>query len=74
MHKTLPVFFRFFNKSITFLYLFFKYINVSKDSSAKYYQNSKGRLQKSLGKIIKVFLKKKKSKATIWALGIQKSL
>ena len=33
-----------------------------KDSSAKYYQNNKDRLQKKLVKDIKVFLKKKKKK------------
>ena len=43
---------------------------MSKDSSAKYYQNNKERLQKNkknLMKDIKVFLeKKKKKKTTIW--------
>ena len=33
-----------------------------KDSSAKYYQNNKERLQKNLVKGIKVFLKKKEKK------------
>ena len=33
-----------------------------KDSSAKYYQNNKDRLQKKLVKDIKVFLEKKKKK------------
>ena len=37
-----------------------------KDSSAKYYQNNKERLQKKFVKDIKVFLKKKKKKTTIW--------
>ena len=36
---------------------------MSKDSSAKYYQNNKERLQKNLVKGIKVFLKKKKKKS-----------
>ena len=36
---------------------------MSKDSSAKYYQNNKERLQKELIKDIKVFLKKKKIKS-----------
>ena len=36
---------------------------MSKDSSAKYYQNSKDRLEKKLMKNIKVFLKKKKKKS-----------
>ena len=35
---------------------------MSKDSSAKYYQNNKERLQKNLVKDIKVFLKKKKKR------------
>ena len=35
---------------------------MSKDSSAKYYQNNKERLQIKLVKDIKVFLKKKKKK------------
>ena len=35
---------------------------MSKDSSAKYYQNNKERLQKNLVKGIKVFLKKKEKK------------
>ena len=36
---------------------------MSKDSSAKYYQNNKERLQKMVEKGIKVFLKKKKEKS-----------
>ena len=36
---------------------------MSKDSSAKYYQNNKERLQIKLVKDIKVFLKKKKKKS-----------
>ena len=39
---------------------------MSKDWSAKFYQNNKERLQKKLMKDIKVFLKKKK-KVTIWS-------
>ena len=35
-------------------------MKISKDSSAKYYQNNKERLQKKLVKGIKVFIKKKK--------------
>ena len=35
---------------------------MSKDSSGKYYQNSKERLQKKLMKDIKLFLRKKKKK------------
>ena len=46
---------------------------MSKDSSAKYYQNDKERLQKKLLKDIKAFLKNKKKKVTIWSWMIQKS-
>ena len=35
---------------------------MSKDSSAKYYQNNRERLQEKLVKDIKVFLRKKKKK------------
>ena len=43
--------------------MFFTYLKISKDSSAKYYQNNKERLEKkNLVKDIKVFLKKKKKK------------
>ena len=35
---------------------------MSKDSSAKYYQKNKERLQKKLLKGIKIFLKKRKTK------------
>ena len=38
---------------------------MSKDSSAKYYQNNKERLKKKLMKDIKVFVKRKKKKATL---------
>ena len=41
---------------------------MSKDSSAKYYQNNKERLKKKLMKDIKVFVKRKKKKATLWSL------
>ena len=37
------------------------YIKMSKNSSAKYYQNDKERLQKKLVKDIKIFLNKKKT-------------
>ena len=43
--------------------MFFTYLKISEDSSAKYYQNNKERLEKkNLVKDIKVFLKKKKKK------------
>ena len=40
-------------------------MKMSIDSSAKYYQENKEKLQKKLLKDIKVFLKKKKKKKTI---------
>ena len=40
---------------------------MSKHISAKYYQHNKERLQKKLVKDIKMFLKKKSGKATIWS-------
>ena len=43
--------------TLTQNYIFFTYIKVSKDSSAKYYQNNIERLQ------LKVFLKKIKKKS-----------
>ena len=43
--------------------IFFTYIRISKDSSTKYYQNNKEKLQKKFVKDIKVFLKKKKKKS-----------
>ena len=45
-----------------FIIFFFTYIKKAKESSAKYYQNDKEKLQKKLVKGIKVFLKKKKEK------------
>ena len=46
---------------MSFSYFFlFTYIEISKHSSAIYYQNNKERLQKKFVKDIKVFLKKKK--------------
>ena len=38
---------------------------MSLNLSAKYYQENKERLQKKIAKDIKIFLKKKKKKATI---------
>ena len=50
--------------------MFFTYLKISKDSSAKYYQNNKERLEKkNLVKDIKVFLKKKKKKE--WQNGLE---
>ena len=43
---------------------------MSKNLSAKYYQENKERLQKKLMKDIKIFLKKRK-KATIWSRMLQ---
>ena len=39
---------------------------MSIDSSAKYYQDNKERIQRKLLKGIKVFLKNKKKKVIIW--------
>ena len=46
----------FFHKS------FYIYMKISRDSSARYYQRDKEKIQKSLVKEIKVLQKKKKSK------------
>ena len=51
-----------FMSSNNYFIIFFTYIKMSKDSSAKYYQNDKESLQKDLVKDIKVFLGKKKKK------------
>ena len=45
-----------------FHHVYITYIKISKNSSAKYYQNNKERLQKKYVKDIKVFLTKKKKK------------
>ena len=57
--------------SISFFITFFTYIKMSKDSSAKFYQINKERLQKKLARNIGVFLKKKKKKVTIWLWTIE---
>ena len=56
---TCRIFMSFNNFSI----IFFSYIKTAKDSSVKYYQNNKERLQKKLVKDIKVFLKNRKIKS-----------
>ena len=48
--------------SYFFTFFFFIYTKVPKDSSAKYYQDNKERLQIKIGKDIKIFLNKKKNK------------
>ena len=53
--------------SNNFLYSFFTYIKMSKDSSANYYENNKERLQK------KSLKQRKRERATIWLWTIQKS-
>ena len=74
MHKTVTAFlnllmnqfflvFVLFSCFFSFSLFFFTYIKMSKNSSAKYYQDNKERLQKKLVKDIKVFLKKKKKKS-----------
>ena len=40
---------------------------MSKTLSAKYYPENKQRLQKKFAKDIKIFLKNKKGKTTIWS-------
>ena len=45
---------------------------MSKNSTAKYYQDDKERLQKKLVKDIKVFLKKKKKKSDIMVVSYTK--
>ena len=48
---------------IIYIYIYiYIYIKISKNSSAKYYQNNKERLQKKYVKDIKVFMTKKKKK------------
>ena len=54
-------------------YDFFTNMKISKNSTAKYYQNNKERLQKNLVKDTKVLRKKKMKKATISSWTIQKS-
>ena len=51
--------------SNSFYILFFTYIKISKNPSAKFFQDNKERLLKRFPKDIKVFLKKRKKKATI---------
>ena len=62
MYKTLVA---FLNQIFLFLLcnFFFNNIKIPKNSSAKYYQDNKERLQKRLVKDIGVFLKKKKKKS-----------
>ena len=55
------IFYKFFYKLFFVIFLFI-YIKMSKDLSAKYYQENKKRLQKKVLKDIKIFLKKKKKK------------
>ena len=68
-------------KSDTFKFIFnfffiilFSFIKVSKNVSAKYYQENKERLQKKHVKDIKIFLKNKKKQKTMWSVTLQKSL
>ena len=56
-----------------FFYVFvFIYIKISKNLSAKYYQENKERLQKKLLKDIKMFLKKKKKKSDNMVVNVTK--
>ena len=62
MYKTFAAFLNKIFPSNFFYNFFFIYINVSKNSLAKYYQDDIERIQKSLNNIkknIQVFLKKK---------------
>ena len=47
---------------------------MTKDSSAKYYENNKDRLQKELAKDNGVFVKKRRKKGNKWSSMIQKSV
>ena len=51
-------FYEFFY-NIFIIIFFFEYMKMSRNLSAKYYQENKERLQKELVKDIKIFLKKK---------------
>ena len=66
MYKTITTFLDllinpFFKKY--FYVIFFTYIKMFENSSAKYCQHNQDKLQKQLVKDIKVFLKKKKKKS-----------
>ena len=47
---------------------------MSKNFSAKYYHENKGRLQKNLVKDIKIFIKKKKKKGNNMGMNVAKNL
>ena len=47
---------------------------MTKDSSAKYYENNKDRLQKELAKDNRVFVKKRRKKGNKWSSMIKKSI
>ena len=51
-----------FNNFFIFLFPFFAYVKISKDSSAKYYQNNKKDYKEKPKEDITVFLKGKKKK------------
>ena len=53
----------FYNFFITFLWLFYIYIKLSTNLSAKYYQENKGRLQTKLVIDMKIFPKRRKKKS-----------
>ena len=61
----------FFNLSYLVKF-FFIYIKISKNLSAKYYQEKNERIQKKLAKVIKIFLKMKKKKINDMARNITK--
>ena len=64
-----PFFIKIF---IHFFIIFFIYIKMSKNLSAKYYQENKERLQKKLVKDIKIFLKKRKKKSDNMLMNVTK--
>ena len=59
----------FISSNIFFIYIFFKYIKMSKDSSAKYYQNDKERFQKKACERYQSFSDKEKEKK--WQFGCE---
>ena len=61
----------FFNLSYLVKF-FFIYIKISKNLSAKYYQEKNERIQKELAKVIKIVLKMKKKKINDMARNITK--
>ena len=57
---------------VFFIILFFIYIKVSENLPAKFYQESKEKLQKMLAKDIKISLKNKKKKSNNMVVNVAK--